>query len=368
MTIGVDARPIQTNFRAGISNYIYHVLDNLPNEDIQLFYKTYQNSDFFNDRKNFTRTVLQFPSYKWKFEQIWENFFLPRIVNTSKTDLFWGGRFFVPSGLSCPSVATIHDLAFLKIPGVVNQKQINYFNSLIKRSLKTARSFIAISETTKSDFCELYHVSEKRVQVVYNGYNSLFNDNLDEDEIKRTQEKFSIQTPFILFLGTMEPRKNLNRLLKAFIRSNTYKVATLVISGKMGWMQEDFIKEINPLIKSGKVILTGYVTDTELLALYKGCLFFAFPSLYEGFGIPVLEAMASGAPVLTSNNSSLKELFTNSTEQVDAYDIDAIAHGIDRFLDKDFRHRLINAGKETSQLFSWKKCADEHLHVFKQYI
>jgi glycosyltransferase involved in cell wall biosynthesis len=366
MRIGVDARPIEVSQRAGIQNYVYHVLKNIDSEDICLFFKSVNNADIFKDKINFSSQIIGLPFYRWKMEQLWERYLLPRKVNKTHIDVFWGGRFYVPGGLKCRAVATIHDLAFLKIPGLISKDVVKYFDSLIKQSVKSANSFIAISETTKNDFCDLYDVPGERVDIIYNGYDPYFQQEISNEEIEIVLKKFEIKQSYILFIGTLEPRKNLRNLFKAYLNSKACKEnVPLVICGKMGWLQDQFMQEIKPYIESKKVILTGYVTDKELLCLYKRSLFFAFPSLYEGFGIPILEAMAAGVPVLTSGNSSMKELFMDCTEQIDPYDIDSISDGIDRLLDKDLRDTLATKGKKKANNFSWSKCALEHINHFR---
>ena len=365
MNIGVDARPLEIAQRAGINNYIYHVLANIYDENVCLYFKSKPESDLFIDRPNISKKIIQLPFYRWKMEQIWESNFLPWQVNKYKTDVFWGGRFYVPSGLKCKSVATIHDLAFLKIPGLLPAKAIKYFDRLIKESVKSANSFIAISETTKSDFCYYYNVPPNKVNVIFNGYSSFFKQEIENDQIKLALTKLGITQPYILFVGTLEPRKNLKNLFRAFKESDAFKQGiSLVICGKMGWFSGEFLAEIKPLIESKKLIIIGFVSDHELLCLYKGSLFFAFPSLYEGFGIPVLEAMAAGVPVLTSNNSSMKELFESSTEQIDPNNIESIKTGINNLLDNDLRSNLIIRGTDAVGNYSWSKCAKEHVNHF----
>jgi glycosyltransferase involved in cell wall biosynthesis len=368
MKIGVDARPVEVSQRAGIQNYVYHVLKNIHNEDVCLFFKSSDKSGIFKDKINFSNQVIELPFYRWKMEQLWERYLLPRKVNRCKIDVFWGGRFYVPIGLKCRAVATIHDMAFLKIPGLTSKEVVKYFDSLIRQSIKSASSFIAISETTKNDFCELYNVSEDKVDVIYNGYDPYFQQAMSNEEVESTLEKFGIAQSYILFIGTLEPRKNLRNLCKAYLNSQAFKEnVSLVICGKMGWLQDQFMQEIRPYIESKKIIVTGYVTDNELLCLYKRSLFFAFPSLYEGFGIPILEAMAAGVPVLTSNNSSMKELFMDCTEQIDPYDIESISNGINRLLSKDLRSSLAIKGREKASNFSWSKCALEHVNHFRTF-
>jgi glycosyltransferase involved in cell wall biosynthesis len=368
MKIGVDARPLETARPTGINNYIYHVLDNIENEDIRLYFKKRPEVKVLENRERISSHIFALPLYRWKVEEFWERNIMPYMSNKQNDDVFWGGRFFVPKGLKCKSVATIHDLAYLKIPRLLSDKGIRYFDKLTTQSVAAATSFITISETTRMDFCELYKVAPEKVDVIHNGYNTAFLKDISNEQILATQKKYSINQPYVLFVGTLEPRKNLKRLVKAYINSEACKQdCSLVLCGDAGWFHKEFLDEIQPFINSKKILITGYVSNEELIHLYKGCMFFAFPSLYEGFGIPILEAMAAGVPVLTSNNSSMKELFSDSTEQIDPYDIDSIINGINNLLNSDLQKDLIKRGNSKLKEFSWKKCAEEHVNHFKNF-
>jgi len=364
MKIGVDGRTIQDSKMAGIGTYAFEIISHFRDE-CQLYLNANLSNSYLDKSKNIQKYTLRFPSYRWKFEQIWELTALPIMASKYKPDIFWGPRFFVPPKLKCPSVCTIHDIAFKLIPGVVNAKQLAYFERLLSYSIKSADHFISVSNATKADFCNNYGVDPDRVSVVYNGYNKQFDEILDPVTIASTLSKLNIQTSFILFLGTLEPRKNLKRLVKAYMNSKALRNdVALVLSGKIGWEDKSFFEEIQPLINRKKIIVTGYVSRLQLRALLQSCMIFAFPSLYEGFGIPVLEAMASGAPVLTSNNSSLRELFKGYSLLVDPLSVESIKAGIENYMDETVRQFYILKSKELVQNFSWEKCSEEHVKVF----
>ena len=363
MKLGIDARPVQAEKLAGIGVYTHEIISNLSDEEVHLFFRSKENTGWYT--KSFINHTLKFPSYRWKFEQIWETSALPYLSNKTKVDVFWGPRFYVPPKLKCKSVSTIHDIAYAIVPNIVNAKQADYFNRLINYSVENANHFITVSETTKNDFCSFFKVSPEKVHVIYNGYSTFYKEKPAETYVQSVLKDKNIPEKFILFLGTLEPRKNLINLVKAYIKSEAYRdEIPLVLSGKLGWLNEELMKIVNPLIEEKKVILTGFLSNEELRVLYHSCNFFAFPSLYEGFGIPVLEAMSAGAPVLTSNNSALKEIFSDDAVLTEATSVDSIVEGINKLMNNNLRNELSQKGKVLSEKFSWEKCAEEHKALF----
>ncbi len=366
MIVGIDGRSAEVEKKAGINVYTHEIICNLESDCHVYFRKRLRNKAIAE--KSFVHPyVIQFPSYRWKFDPIWERTALPYLSNKTKPDVFWGPRFYVPPRLKCPSVTTIHDIAFALIPDIVSKKQFDYFDTLIKDSIENSTHFISVSEATKQDFCKFYNVDEKKVTVIYNGFNPVYMEKVEEAYIPSVKSKFNISNDFILFLGTIEPRKNLVRLVDAYINSDARKnKIPLVLAGKKGWFDTELNKKISPLVEKNEIIMTGFLSTDELRALFQSCLFFAFPSIYEGFGIPAIEAMASGAPVLTSNNSSLIELFADSAQIIDPLSIDSITEGINKFVnDSAYRNEIKKKGEAYAKKFSWKKCAQEHLEVFK---
>ncbi len=368
MILGVDGRWLHEEEGTGIKTYAYEVTRYL-NSECHLYVKSPLNNGIFSEKENMTVYKLQFPFYRYKMEQIWETTALPYLINKNHPDIFWGPRFFAPPGLKCPSVCTIHDVAFKIIRDTANAKQRQYFERLIKYAKKHATHFIAVSNTTKEDFCTHFNVNPEKMSVVYNGYNPSFKKRMDPSSIGHVKRKFKIDRDFILFIGTLEPRKNLNRLVNAYLRSEAFTHdIPLVLGGKPGLMNKSLFQLIQPHLDQHRIILTGYMAQDELRALYQSCLFFTFPSLYEGFGIPVLEAMASDAPVLTSNGSSLREIFKGAALLVDPFSVDSITEGLDKLMDKNLREKYRKKGRDLTNQFSWEQCSIEHQKIFEKLL
>jgi glycosyltransferase involved in cell wall biosynthesis len=366
MTIGIDARTIEEKRKAGINTYTFEIINNLS-ADCRLYMKSSAGKGVYDGKEHINTYKLAFPFYRYKMEEIWETTALPWMVNKHKPELFWGPRFYVPPRLKCPSVCSIHDIAFKFVPGVVNAKQFRYFERLIGYARRHADHFIAVSKTTKMDFCEHYQVSPERVSVVYNGYNRFFRQKADPEFIRQLRTRLNIPKDFIFFLGTLEPRKNIRRLVDAYLSSEAcLRGIPLVLGGKAGWMDKSWLYSLQPYVDQGLIIQTGYLSQQSVRALFQSCLFFAFPSLYEGFGVPVLEAMASGAPVLTSNNSALKELFEGSALLIDPLSEDSIVAGMNQMLDSETRKYYSSCGERLTEGFSWRASSNGHLQVFKK--
>ena len=258
-----------------------------------------------------------------------------------------------------PMVTTVHDLVFQKYPETLDSLIVSTQQKRLARICKNQTHIIVDSLSTKNDLIEIYNLPSSRIQVVYPGISSLYFPQ-SKQEIDRVKTKYKLPDQFILSLGTQEPRKNLARLKEAVVRLNI----PLVVVGKYGWGGP-----ITPGVKGSHtpgVLSLGYVPDSDLPALYSGATVFVYPSLYEGFGFPVLEAMACGTPVVTSNISSLPEVAGNATILVDPLDAPAISSGIKQALKS--RDKLIHLGLNQAKKFTWESTAKQVLEVYDKII
>jgi glycosyltransferase involved in cell wall biosynthesis len=238
-----------------------------------------------------------------------------------------------------------------------------YLERVVPRSVARADRVLADSKATRDDLVAHFGAPPEKVQVLYSGVDARFCPEKERGEQERLRDKYGIEFPYVLSLGTLQPRKNYVRLIKAFANLPLANLR-LYIAGGRGWLYEDIFAEAQ---KHGdRVHVLGFVDDADLPALYRGAALFAFPSLYEGFGIPPLEAMACGVPVVCSNASSLPEVAGDVALMVDPFDIDALTQAMARVLeDADLRREMIAKGLAQAERFTWEKAARQLLSSFE---
>lgn len=257
-------------------------------------------------------------------------------------------------------IAVVHDVAFQFFPRYIQAKNLAYLQKQLAKSLRRSTKVIAVSEATKRDLVKYFQVPEEKIAIVYNAVDHDIFNKAARIRSHVVRKKYNIPGRYLLFVGNIEPRKNLIGLLKAYSSSFEQHHAALVIvgGGKWTWNDSNFHEALDRL--SGlPIIRTGFISDEDMAALYAGALSFVYPSFYEGFGIPCLEAMACGCPVICSNLSSFPEIVGDAALQVDPYDTEAIASAIVQVTsDKILRERLAFAGQEQAKRFSWNASAE----------
>lgn len=266
-------------------------------------------------------------------------------------------------------VATIHDLSFLTHPECHTRENIAHAINGTRAAVAWADALIAISQHTRQDLIELVGAPPDRVVVTYLAPNPLCRCETDPVVLASLRQRYRLPGDFILFVGSLEPRKNIVRLLAAYARlpATLRRDVHLVIAGGRGWLNDDIRPTVRNLGVAEQVHFLGYVPEAELPGLYSLATVFAYPSLYEGFGLPVLEAMQCGTPVLTSNVSALPEIAGEAAVLVTPTEVDDIAAGLTRLLeDTALRVELSARGLARARLFSWERCAQETLAVYRQ--
>lgn len=283
----------------------------------------------------------------------------------SKTDVFHAWEELIPPTKNTPIVATIHDLAILKFPQTAHPDTLYKHRQAWKRLKSLNSHIIAVSESTRTDVIQLLHFPEDHVHTVYEALPEEVKISPSDSVTQRVLNTYTLNKPFILFVGTREPRKNLSRLIKAWQQLS--QDVDLVIVGEKGWGEEDF-NSANQVNKKNTVHFLGKVSDEELASLYKESSVFAYPSLHEGFGLPILEAYFHHTPVLTSNVSSMPEVAGACAELVNPESVEEIAKGLSTLINespvkKKARIEIMNKQLEK---FSWKKTAKQTIEVYKK--
>jgi len=359
MIIGVDGNEANVDKKVGVSIYTFELLKYFQK-------KASSQCQFIIYLKDRPRKELPKENNYFKYRVIrgnylWSQIFLPlNLYLQKKPDIFFSPAHYSPRFCPVPTVVTIHDLSYFYYPDEFLKKDLYKLQNWTKYSVKNAKKIIAVSKTTKKDLVKFYDLPEEKIEVIYNGY---------QKEIKNLKSKIKIKKPYLLYVGTIQPRKNLKTLIEAFfLLSKESPEYSLVIVGKKGWLYEKIFANVEQADSfKNRIIFTDYVDNDALAYLYKNASLFVLPSLYEGFGIPILEAMSFGCPVISSFTSSLPEIGGDACLYFDPTSKEDLKEKILQLLNnKKLRNELVKKGKERVKLFSWKKCGEETLELLKK--
>ena len=370
MKIGVDIRCLMEERYSGISEYTYNLL-------LHLFQIDQKNQYFlfYNSAKK-----LEPPKFDYK-NVFYQGFSYPnklfnlslRFLKIVEIDKIIGGVdiFLTPSFLftnlskDCKKILIIHDLSFEIYPEFFTLKKRLWHNLINpKRLCQQADIIVAISENTKKDIIKYYQVNPEKIQVIYNGINDIFFANINEREKTRVKDKYNLEDDYIFYLGNLEPRKNVETLILAFEKLNQPS-QQLVIAGSSAWKYKKIYQlwQKSPLKKRIKFL--DYVDSMDRPALYSLAKIFVYPSIYEGFGLPPLEAMTCGTPVITSFNSSLVEAVDDAGLLIDPNNVNELAQIMKQLLaDGKLQEKLVAKGKNHSQQFRWQVVSNKFLSIF----
>lgn len=298
---------------------------------------------------------------------LWEQIVAPIVSARANLDVLFCPVNVVPLASLVPSVVTVHDVAFLAYPAAFHATKRRYLTAMTRLSVRRARHIIAVSAHTRDDLVHHFGVRPERVTVIPNAADERYRPANTANDITRFKTANNLPDRFILFVGTLEPRKNLRRLIEAFaLLSGDDPDVKLVIVGASGWLTSDLAPHVQSRGLSDHVIFTGYVSDEDLPRWYQAATVFCYPSLYEGFGLPVLEAMACGTPVVTSRTSSLPEVAGDAALLVDPTDVRGLANALQSVLADDARQRAMSAaGSARSHAYSWERTAAATLDVIR---
>ena len=350
---------------AGVHQYIYHLLRHLGQADDRLRYTVLLGEGVLPPDSALTSLQSRWSTSRAAVRVAWEQLVQPWVLRRIGADLVHGPVFVGPLLAHCPVIVTIHDLSFIRCPDLSRPANRMYRTVLTRLSAQRARRLIAVSAHAAAESTRLLRVPRERVDVIYHGVDPVFRP-LPADKIAAFRRDRGLPERFVLFVGTLEPRKNLVRLVEAFARIRDGRVR-LVLAGGKGWLYDDLFAKVEALGLDEEVVFPGYVMNDELSLWYNAATVFSYPSVYEGFGLPVLEAQACGTPVLTSNTSSLPEAAGDGALMVDPYDVEELAAGLDRLLtDEPLRHELRERGLAHARQFSWSHTARETARVYRR--
>jgi len=369
MIIGIDGNEANVEKKVGIGEYSFELLKQfkkyqVPSIKYEVYLKENPRGELPEKNENWEYRIVK-PSKMWTQIGLPLDLFLHK----PRPDIFFSPTHYSPRFSPCPTAISIMDMSFIYYPHMFKKSDFYQLKNWTAYSAKKASKIFTISQASKDDIIKTYKVPEKKVVVTYPGIKmetSKLNSQASTNNSKFLEEKYGIEKDYILFVGTLQPRKNIARLIEAFsaVRKNSVH---LVIVGKKGWLYEGILDAPKKFGIEDKVKFLDFVPDQDLEAFYKNALFFILPSLYEGFGLPVLEAMKNGCPVITSNISSLPEAGGNAALYINPKDTQDIASKMKLLLDNEKQRKdMIKKGYEQVKKFSWEKTAKQTLEVLEE--
>ncbi len=379
MKIVIDTLSVKSTHH-GVGTYIINIINHLKEIDQKNDYSilvSRKNKKYFTlpDRPNFKTIQITF----WNpLRPVWEVGYLPLIIKREKADIFWIPRHMIWPFKICKQIFTIHDLTSF-IPDLVKTYPstiLYYHQKAVLWAIKHGEKLIAVSHSTKQDLMKLFSVAENKIEVIHNGVDDIFQPIHSSKLLSQVKDKYRLPEKFIFTVSVLEPKKNTENLIRAYAEliknkkmSEDLQNYKLVIGGsiKYGWKNNKIFHLVKTMNLENNIIFTDFIEHEDLPVVYSLATVFAFPSLYEGFGLPVAEAMACGTPVITSNISSLPEVAGDGAILVNPYDVSSIAQGIHEVLtDSTKRMTMLKKGLENAKRFSWRKAAEEILQIFDE--
>ena len=369
MKIGIDGRALKEK-KSGVGFYVYEILKYLNDTDSENEYYIYSDRKVYIDFKlNSNFKICDCLNPNNKIGTIWFYYSLPKILNKDNIQTFWGTFHTLPKRnkytKNIKYILSVHDIALLKIKNTSELTNLIMHKLFLKKSCINANRILTISESTKKDLIDIMKVDDKKIVVTYLAGNKKNDqEKLTPKDNKEIEEKFKLKDKrFLFFLSTIEPRKNIVTLVSAFDElKKDNKDLKLIIAGGLGWKYKKILEKIEKSEYKDDIIMPGYITNLEKKYFYENALCFVYPSLYEGFGIPVLEAMSNKQIVVTSNTSSLPEVGGQAAyyyDDVTNYKNLAIEIKKVMALDNKERNQRIAIGLDQVKKFSWEKTAEE---------
>lgn len=362
MIIGIDASRAVVGQRTGTEAYATFLIQALiplagsHGHRLRLYFNAPPAPALFPDAPHVERVVIP-------MRRLWTHVRLGRELRARPPDVFFTPAHVIPAGYHGESVATVHDLGYKHFPEAHPWRQRAYLDWSTRHNSRAARRVLADSRATRGDLLKFYGTDPGKVAVVYPGADPTLQRVNDRAIVDAACARYGIRPPYLLYLGTLQPRKNLVRLIEAFATAGLHDSGySLVLAGRAGWLAGPILAVIDRLPAAVKphVILPGYITEADKASLLSGAAALAFPSLYEGFGFPVLEAQACGTPVVCASTSSLPEVAGEGALLVDPLDVGALAAALQQVTaDAKTATRLVESGYVNYRRFTWRRAAAE---------
>lgn len=382
MKIGIDIRCLSEGRRTGVEEYSLNLLEKILKEDSDNKYVLFLNSwkkpkleiDFLKNYKNVELKISRFPNkilnfFLWYFD--WPK--LDKLIGG--VDVFFMPNLnFVALSPKVKLILTVHDLSFEYYPETFSWKR-RLWHIFInpQKIIRRADKVLAVSDSTRNDLIGFYKINPAKVETVYNGVGEVFGRiDRNDPRLLKIKEKYALPFNFILFLGTFEPRKNIGGIVKAYERmrqegGNQLEKYKLVIAGSEGWKSAKLKREIRKSSLAKDIYQIKFIDEEDKVFVYNLAALFVYPSFFEGFGLPPLEAIKCGVPVIVSDNSSMVETVGEAGILTDAFSADEIALAMKEFLiDKDLKKEFYPAGIRQAQKFTWTKAAKKFLEIVKK--
>lgn len=366
MLIGIDGNEANVKNRVGVGVFSYQILRALHHQN--------KTRHFLIYLKNPPLPDMPKTNQHWRYlvigpKPLWTKIALPLqlAISKEKTDFFFSPSHYSPYPSSVPTIPTIHDIGYLHSPDTFTKKDIYQLKNWTATSIKHAHHIIAVSEFTKNEIIKTFKVSPDSISVIRNGVGKI--PVISPNDELSVLNKYHISLPYFLTVGTLKPNKNYSFLIKAFakfllISSSSHLKYSLVIAGKKGWLYDDIFATVIKYNLQNQVIFTDFITEKEKWVLYKQAVATVIPSLYEGFGIPVLESQRLGTPVIASNIDSLKEILDDSALYINPRNSSSLVAALKKITNIDTRFKFRRMGIKNSRRFTWIKSGHQLLRLF----
>jgi len=362
MIIAVNTRFLLSDYLEGYGNFIYETFLRITSqhpehEFVFIFDRPYDERFLFS--KNVKAVVAGPPARHPLLWKLWYDVRIPSLLKKYKADIFVSCDGFCSLATKVPQCLVVHDLAFLHYPQAIKKTQLLFYKRYTPKFLTKAHSIATVSEFSKQDIVSSYKMAADKIDVVFNGVKEIFQP-ITEEEKTTTKKRYTDGKEYFVYAGSIHPRKNLVTLLKAFsvFKKRQQTNMKLVLAGRLAWKYESFAKNLESYKYRSDVVMTGYVEEAELVNIIGAAYGMVYPSLFEGFGVPVLEAMKCEVPVITSVNSSMQEIAKNAALYAAADNHTDIGDKMMLlYKDENKRKKLIEKGRDVVQQYTWDKTA-----------